>query len=45
MKKLIISVSTIALLISCAQKKENTISLDNMEWIDLTYAFDSTTLY
>ena len=45
MKKLILSISTIAFLISCSDKNEKSVSLDNMQWIDLTYAFDSTTLY
>jgi kynurenine formamidase len=30
---------------ACNKKCENKPSLENMEWIDLTYAFDTTTLY
>ncbi len=32
-------------IISCTQQNDQSISLDKMEWIDLTYAFDSSTLY
>jgi len=45
MKKLLLSLSTIAFLVSCSSKKDNTVSFENMEWIDLSYAFDTTTLY
>jgi kynurenine formamidase len=45
MKKLLLSLSAIAFLSSCSSKKDNTISLENMEWIDLSYSYDSSTLY
>ena len=45
MKKLLLSLTATAFLISCSQKKDNSMSLENMEWIDLSYSFDTTTLY
>ena len=30
---------------SCAEKEANTLNLENIEWIDLSYSFDSSTLY
>jgi kynurenine formamidase len=32
-------------IFSCSQKEENKLNLENIEWIDLSYSFDSTTLY
>jgi len=32
-------------LIGCSQKEETKLDLGNIQWIDLSYAFDSTTLY
>lgn len=45
MRKLFLSLSTIAFLVSCSSKKDNAVAFENMEWIDLSYSFDSTTLY
>jgi kynurenine formamidase len=30
---------------ACAQKDEKKLNLDHVQWVDLTYSFDSTTLY
>jgi kynurenine formamidase len=30
---------------ACAQKEEKKLNLENVQWVDLTYSFDSTTLY
>jgi len=30
---------------ACAQKEEKKLNLEHLQWVDLTYSFDSTTLY
>jgi len=30
---------------ACAQKEEKKLNLEHVQWVDLTYSFDSTTLY
>lgn len=34
-----------SLLFSCARSTEDQVSLDDLRWVDLTHAFDSSTLY
>jgi kynurenine formamidase len=43
-KKHITSLLTASILLSCTSKK-NDFALSNLNWIDLTYSFDSSTLY
>jgi kynurenine formamidase len=45
MQKLIIAVGLATLLLSCKQPNQPNINLENAKWVDLTYSFDSTTLY
>ena len=40
-----ISLIAMLFIVSCTQKEENKLNLENIEWIDLSYSFDSTTLY
>ena len=40
-----ISLLAMLFIVSCTQKEENKLNLENIEWIDLSYSFDSTTLY
>lgn len=40
-----ISLLAILFIASCTQKEETKLNLENIEWIDLSYSFDSTTLY
>ena len=40
-----ISLLAILFIAACTQKEENKLNLENIEWIDLSYSFDSTTLY
>jgi len=32
-------------IVACAQKDEKKLNLEHVQWVDLTYSFDSTTLY
>ena len=44
MKKQLLNFTILLTFLSCANKKNN-FSLNELKWIDLTYSFDSTTLY
>jgi len=45
MKKIFGGFSLILILFSCKTAHKEITSFDNLEWIDLSYSFDSTTLY
>ena len=40
-----LSLAAFLLLASCSQKEEVKLNLEDVEWIDLSYSFDSSTLY
>jgi len=45
MKKIVLLSFVFAALISCNNKRETSLSFNDIKWVDLTYSFDSTTLY
>jgi kynurenine formamidase len=45
MKKLLLFVNALIMLTACQQEKKTSFSMEGIKWVDLTYAFDSSTLY